>query len=85
MFSTAYSSLLFFHFYHRWAKKRTTPNNLVPRYVFEQVRLQTGGHGVAVRLTTVTGGVCGRGGKTAVLCGFMSDLERSAVVRLDLQ
>lgn len=34
LFSTVYSLSLFFHFYHRWAKKRKTPINLVPRYVF---------------------------------------------------
>lgn len=63
---------LFFHFYNRWAKKRKTPVNLAPRYVYS--RPVDSLHGVRARGSVAilvkmvmnrTDVICGRWGKTA--------------------
>lgn len=45
------SSLLFFHFYNRWAKKRKTPVSLVPRYVCAEHMLALHRHVQGATLT----------------------------------
>lgn len=57
-----------FPLYHRWAKKRKTPINLVPRYVFKHgAAAETrGAHGALVNgVGMKMDRICGRGGKTA--------------------